>query len=247
MLILYTILAFIFVFILNNTFLATYCRLAKKRDRVIQKRRTTEASKVTLIPDTTSETSGKKSKRLIRTLDSYFYGWTRYCAIQIGKFPSNGIRNRMFRFIFGMEATNKTVINGGCELRSPWNIKADNCVIGNNCLLDGRFGIEIGNYVVFGADVRIWTMEHDVQDPWFRVTADHALPVKIGDRAWICSGASILPGICIGEGAVVASRACIIKDCEEFSIYGGVPAKRIGSRNQDLKYTLSGKPTWRFY
>jgi len=228
-------------------FLAVYCRVAKKRDHKNLAQKNIEASQKKSAQDATPELPVKRSKRIIRTADSYIYGWTRYCSIQTGKFPSNGIRNRLFRYVFCMEATKKTVINGGCELRSPWNIKADNCIIGNNCLLDGRSGIEIGNHVVFGADVRIWTMEHDVQDPWFRVTADHALPVKIADRAWICSGSSILPGISIGEGVVVASRACVIRDCEEFSIYGGVPAKKIGVRNRDLKYTLSGKPTWRFY
>ena len=146
-----------------------------------------------------------------------------------------------------MKITKRTVIYGGCEIRSPWNIKADNCVISTYCILDGRRGITIGDNVVFGGGVHIWTEEHDVNDPLFAVNFDNAQPVVIENHAWICSDSTILPGIHIGEGAVVATRAVVTKNCEAFGIYGGVPAKKIGTRTNKLEYQLNGKPTWHFY
>ena len=146
-----------------------------------------------------------------------------------------------------MHITNKTVIYAGCEIRSPWNIHADRCVISNNCILDGRRGIWIGEDVVFGGGVHVWTEEHDVDDPYFLVNPNNAQPVKIEAHAWICSDSTILPGVHIGEGVVLASRALAASDCVAFGVYGGVPAKRLRERNKDLEYRLNGKPTWHFY
>lgn len=185
--------------------------------------------------------------RIYKKMNPYLYGLMRYNIIRVGRIPSFTIRRFIYKYIYSMQITKNTVIYGGCEIRSPWNIKADNCIISNNCLLDGRYGISIGNNVVFGSGVRIWTAEHSVNDPYFEVLPENCQPVIIHDRAWICSDTTILPGIIVGEGSVIASRACLTKDAEPFGIYGGVPAKRIGFRNNNLLYQLNGKPTWHFF
>lgn len=59
---------------------------------------------------------------------------------------------------------------------------------------------------------------------------------------WIASRVTILPGVTIGEGAVVAAGAIVTKDVEPYSIVAGVPAKRIGERNKNLEYTLNHMP-----
>lgn len=105
--------------------------------------------------------------------------------------------------------------------------------INPNCMLDTRGGqISIGNYVDIAPEVNIWTLEHDFQDPGFRSSGG---PVTIGDYAWICNRAIILPGVQIGEGAVVAAGAVVTKSVAPWTVVGGVPAKPIGSRqsNQD--------------
>ena len=180
-------------------------------------------------------------------LAHYGYGLMRLSILLVSRIPSNRVRNLLYRHIFRAKISKKTVINGGVEIRSPWNLHADRCVVMNNCILDCRHGISIGEDVVFGTGVHIWTEEHDMNDPNFAVTSDHSKPVVINKHAWICSDSTILPGIIIGEGAVVASRACVVKDCDPFGVYGGVPAKKISSRNIDLSYQLSGKPHWHFY
>lgn len=54
----------------------------------------------------------------------------------------------------------------------------------------------------------------------------------MGDYCWICSRAIVLPGVNIGEGAVVAAGAVVCKDVEPWSVVGGVPAKKIGERER---------------
>lgn len=55
-----------------------------------------------------------------------------------------------------------------------------------------------------------------------------------------------MPGVKIGEGAVIAAKALVCKNCEPYGIYGGVPAKKISDRTRNLTYVLSGKPHWHF-
>lgn len=248
--IIFFIILFAFFF-LNNLLLAVYCRFAEKMDNRAEKKRTIlveENSDNTVL---NNKKQNKKSKKLFGKiysfLNPYIYGWMRYCIILTGKIPSHRIRNLIYRFIFNMKITKNTVIYSGCELRSPWNIHADRCVISTNCIIDGRRGVFIGQDVVFGGGVHLWTEEHDVNDPLFRVNFNNAQPVMIEDRSWICSDSTILPGVRIGEGCVLATRAVATKDCKDYCIYAGIPAKKIGERNRDLAYKLNGKPTWHFY
>ena len=55
-------------------------------------------------------------------------------------------------------------------------------------------------------------------------------PVRIGDDVWVGYGAIILSGVQIGNGAIIAAGALVVKDVESYTIYGGVPAKKIKDR-----------------
>ena len=55
-------------------------------------------------------------------------------------------------------------------------------------------------------------------------------PIEIGNDVWISTGAKILKGIKIGNGAVIAAGAVVTQDVSPYSIYGGIPAKKIGER-----------------
>jgi maltose O-acetyltransferase len=115
------------------------------------------------------------------------------------------------------------------------------CVVGEQCVLDGRGGLTIGDNVNISGYTIILTAGHDPQSATFE---GYAAPVAIGDRAWIGTRALILPGVTIGTGAVVAAGAVVSKDVEPFSMVGGVPARALGMRTKDLSYTLSYLRPW---
>jgi len=71
---------------------------------------------------------------------------------------------------------------------------------------------------------------------WGEVDAYYGAPVEIGDYAWVCSRSIILPGVKVGEGAVVACGAVVTKDVEPYTVVGGIPAKKIADRNKNLEY-----------
>lgn len=68
--------------------------------------------------------------------------------------------------------------------------------------------------------------------------------VVIDDYAWVSTNAMIMPGVTIGEGAVVAAGAVVTRNVEPYAIVGGVPAKKIGERNKDLDYTPNFKSSF---
>lgn len=113
-------------------------------------------------------------------------------------------------------------------------------VINYGCMLDGRsFPVEIGDDVSMGPEASILTLGHDPQSPQFE---DKGGPVVIGNRAWIGYRALILPGVTVGEGAVVAAGSVVSRDVEPFAIVAGVPARPVGTRPRDLSYELSFQP-----
>ena len=62
-----------------------------------------------------------------------------------------------------------------------------------------------------------------------------------GDKAWIGSRVIILPNVSIGEGTVAGAGAFVTKNIEPFSVNGGIPSKKIGKRNRNVKYEFNSK------
>ena len=90
----------------------------------------------------------------------------------------------------------------------------------------------------------MWTLQHDVNSPTFS-SEGTGEKIVIGNRAWISSRTTLLPGSDVPEGVVVAAGAVVTKRIEEpFTMWGGIPAKKIGDRNQNLIYEFDGKHRW---
>lgn len=151
------------------------------------------------------------------------------------RIPSQSIRHHVMRS-WGMKLGETSLIYMGAEIREPHKITiGKGTTIGHNCTLDGRGGLHIGNNVNFSSEVMVWTMQHDPQCSYFGVESS---PVVIEDYAWLSCRTILLPGVTVGEGAVVAAGAVVTKSVEPYTIVGGVPAKLIGKRNRNLDYVL---------
>lgn len=127
------------------------------------------------------------------------------------------------------------------DFRSPYRIEIGlYTTINRDCVIDGRGGCIIGDNVDIAQEVNIWTEQHDYNNPFYETELK---PVVIEDYVWIASRATILPGVKIGRGAVVAAGAIVTKDVPPLSVVAGVPARIIGKRENTMRYKL-GKILW---
>lgn len=179
-----------------------------------------------------------------------------YCCTLNGYVLSHTLRLFFYRTLYGVKIGKDSSIHWRAEFDNPAGVEiGHNTIIGNDAFLDGRapgvvgqkknylkhfFGehvrpLRIGNNVSIAGEVRIYTMEHDIQASDF---AAIGAPVVIEDYVVIGSRVMILPGVTIGKGAVIASGAVVTKDVAPYTVVGGVPAKFIKERSHDLRYTL---------
>ncbi len=153
----------------------------------------------------------------------------------VGYVPSHALRNMMYRRA-GVVLPATSALHWRARFFAPSGLRiGEFCTLGNDGFYDARAGISIGDCVNIAGEVRIYTHEHDVQSSTFEETS---APVVIGHHAYLGTRVTVLPGVVIGEGAVVASGAVVTGDVPEFTIVGGVPARKIGERNRDLRYRL---------
>nr|WP_318487238.1 acyltransferase [Photobacterium leiognathi] len=100
-------------------------------------------------------------------------------------------------------------------------------------LVTTKGGVKIGNRVLIGYRTQILSSNHNipsVKQPIFGAGHSYS-KVVIEDDVWIGANCIILPGVHIGEGAVIGAGSVVTKDVKAFSIYGGNPAKLIRHRN----------------
>ena len=101
-------------------------------------------------------------------------------------------------------------------------------------------GIQIGDGALIGHNVVLATINHALEPEENR--KNHYAPIKIGAHVWIGSNATILPGVTLGEYAVVAAGAVVTKDVPPLTVVGGVPAKILKSICAKEQLTKMGKP-----
>lgn len=95
--------------------------------------------------------------------------------------------------------------------------------INSGCHFQDQGGIRIGDGTLIGHNVILATINHDLNPKNNR--KNHYAPIKIGAHVWIGSNATILPGVTIGDYAVVAAGAVVVRDVPSMTVVGGVPAK----------------------
>lgn len=192
--------------------------------------------------DIKEETNIQKHSRRYMRIKWFVEGYSRYIIIWVGRIPSHKIRNIIYKYCFCVDMAHKSVLYGGGEIRQPERLViGEGSIIGDEAKLDARNGIFIGKNVNLSTGVWIWTEQHDVNSLEFAPCKKDSKEVIVEDRVWLGSRVTVLPGVKIGEGAVVAAGAVVTKDCEPYGIYGGIPAKKIGTRPTGLEYEFTGE------
>ena len=137
-----------------------------------------------------------------------------------------GFRRFLLR-CFGAKVGHST-IEPWCCIAQPWNFEIkDTSFIGNGTWVYSLDRICIGSKTCIGDKVMLLAGTHDPTTRNFKFITK---PISIGSCVWIATGAIVLPGVTIGDGAVVAAGAVVTKDVAPLTIVGGNPARFIKKR-----------------
>lgn len=164
---------------------------------------------------------GHKMKRLVWEFvwGCLFRPTPRWCL--------NGWRRFLLK-AFGARISAGVRIQGGARCWQPWKLE-----IGEHSWVDSGVNLyavdrlTIGAHSVISTGAFLCTASHDPSSPIFELITG---PIVVGDMAWIGARSFIMPGVLIGEGAVVGAGSVVTKDVAPWTIVAGNPAREIGRR-----------------
>lgn len=174
---------------------------------------------------------------LSKTIFFFGYLYLAFWNHVFNKVPSYLFRNNVAKYLYGLKLGHSSNLHFGVILLSPWRIRiGDNCNIQMNCLLDGRGDLTIKNNVDITLGVKIFTEQHDINSPDYDTVKKEII---ICNNVVIGSYSLILPGVTIGEGAVIAAGSIVPNDIPEYVMAAGNPAIIKSDRNKDISYKLN--------
>jgi len=130
--------------------------------------------------------------------------------------------------VFGARVGRHVCIAPSAHVFIPWNLEiGDWSSVGFQALLYNLGPLTIGRRVTISQRAHLCGGTHDFRDPTMPLIKS---AISIGDECWICADAFVGPGVAVGEGAVLAARAVVVKQVEPRTIVGGNPARIINKR-----------------
>jgi len=169
----------------------------------------------------------------LKQLRNYFLRKVIYRRYQIGTNFHAGIRVRLW--------AKKQLIIGNNFYIGRDSLIETNAIIGNNVIFGNRVAL-IGRYDHHyqepGTPTRLASQIRDANYSWKGLNST----IIIEDDVWVGYGTILLGGIKIGTGSIIAAGSVVTKNVESYSIYGGVPARKISDRfasSEDLELHLN--------
>ena len=126
-----------------------------------------------------------------------------------------------------------STISTNVRLLSPNKITIGSSVgIARDVTLDGRGGIEIGDFTLIGFESVLLTSTHNYSSKETPIAKQgmYSKPVKIGKDCWIGARVMVLPGIEIGDGCIIGANSVVTKNIPSYCVAAGVPARVIRER-----------------
>jgi maltose O-acetyltransferase len=143
------------------------------------------------------------------------------------QFAFNRLRTAALRAA-GLRIGSRSMVMGPIDVTGPGGVQllsiGEHSYITGPLHVDAGAQVRVGNRVHFGHDVLLLTMNHEIGPSEERCGALTAAPISVGDGAWLGSRVTILPGVSLGRGAVVAAGAVVTRDVAADTMVAGVPA-----------------------
>lgn len=156
-------------------------------------------------------------------------------------------RRRLNKLYAGMKQVGRNVhICKNSSISSVNNMKiGDNVWIGDNFFCKAEGGVEIKSGTIISRNVEIWTSNHNYNSEDLQtIPYDRKMicrPVTIGENVWVGTRVLFLPGVTVGEGAVIGAGSVVTKDVPSMAVVGGNPAKILKYRNKAIYEKLKSE------
>ena len=142
-------------------------------------------------------------------------------------------KNNLIKELLGYLPNNLEIITPfTCDYGKNIHL-GSNVFINSQCYFMDGGDITLGNHVFVGPYCGFYTASHPLDYSNRNKGLEKALPIVIGDNCWFGANVSIMPGVNIGSGCVIAAGSVVTKDMPENSMIAGVPAKVIKTIDQD--------------
>lgn len=158
--------------------------------------------------------------------------WNIVCVCMFRTTPEHsGIFNKWRVFLlrcFGAKIGKGCVVKSSCEIWQPWKLELGNYVaLGEHAICYTVDKIKIGPQTTVSREAFLCCAGHDISSPIMELTY---APITIGSNCWVAGRAIVMPGVTIGDGAVVGAGAVVTGDVAPWMVVGGNPAKFIKKR-----------------
>ena len=144
------------------------------------------------------------------------------------------LRAHLMRYFF-KRLGQHTILKAGLKVARPEMISiGSHCNFASGVFITGGGGVTIGDWVGFGPDVKIWSVNHRFSDPdtpW-QLQGWEEKPVFIEDDVWLAANVFVMPGVTIGKGAIVSAGSVVTKSIPPYALVAGNPARVVGWRKQ---------------
>ncbi|MBX9689142.1 MAG: putative colanic acid biosynthesis acetyltransferase [Candidatus Obscuribacterales bacterium] len=186
----------------------------------------TEESKLFTYENSSSRHQSPRALKEILLCEIFQLVWFLFCSFSPR--PLNRWRTLILR-IFGAKLEGNPKIHPSCQIAIPWNLSmAAGSSIGARANIYNLAQISIAENATVAQETFLCTGTHKFDDPLLPL---QTAPIKIGKEAFICARAFVLPGVTIGDGAIVGAQALISRDIPDWSVWAGNPAKEISKRS----------------
>ncbi len=147
--------------------------------------------------------------------------------------PTDPRRYEVLKSIFGYLPEGLEIVGQfNCDYGTNIHLGKNVFVNFNNYFMDCA-DITIGDHCFIGPFCGFYTATHPIQYNQRNKGLEKALPIKIGDNCWFGANVSVMPGVTIGNGCVIAAGAVVTKDMPDNVVIAGVPAKIVKEINQN--------------
>jgi len=140
-----------------------------------------------------------------------------------------GMRNALLR-AFGARVHPTARFRRTVRVEIPWNLAVGaGSSVGDGAILYCLGPVTIGQRVTISQHAHLCAGSHDHTKPGMPLLRP---PIAVEDDAWIAADAFVGPAVRVGEGAILSSRGCAMKDLDPWSIYMGNPAQFVRHRDR---------------